>query len=84
MGWYSLNTLKILLVHKSTFFLSIVPQPQTGPKTKSKFYIHWQYIYYHRWIHDTCVKVEFQIQILHNYHSSNTDSADSVILIVIV
>ena len=36
------------------------------------------YIHYHRWIHDMCANVEFQIQILHSCHSSNADSVHTV------
>ena len=49
-----------------------------NPYSMSKSFLHWQCIHYHCWIHDMCAKIEFQIQILHNCHSSNADSVYTV------
>ena len=35
-------------------------------------------MHYHYWIYDTCIKVEFQIQILHNYYLSKTNSIHNI------
>ena len=35
-------------------------------------------MYYHRWIYNTCTKIEFQIQILHSCHSFNADSVYTI------
>ena len=42
------------------------------------FSLSLQYIHYHCLIHDTCAKIEFQIQILHSCHSSNVNNVYTV------